>query len=120
MINFNNENENGATLYIYSDCDEETALAESSYGIINVSTTTEGYYYIRSYTYNLYSEESNFNTFTISKFANDNNTSCSSAKQIAVNGDVFTSFSYGDLLWYKVDVEGGKVYELDGRGTDHY
>ena len=120
LINFNNENENGATLYIYNNCDEETALAESSYGIINVSTTTEGYYYIRSYTYNLYSEESNFNTFTISKFANDNNTSCSSAKQIAVNGDVFTSFSYGDLLWYKVDVEGGKVYELDGRGTDPY
>jgi len=119
LIDFFNENQNGATLYVYDDCGDEEALTQASYGTLNFSTPTEGYYYLRSFTYNLYPEESNFNAFTINKIVNDNNTSCASAKEIAVNGTVITSFSFGDQLWYKVDVEPGKVYELNGSNAPY-
>jgi len=114
LIDFYNEYGNYDSLYVYSDCGEKTAIKKSTGGILNFSTPMEGYYYLHSLMTYSYPDETKSNSFTINKLVNDNNTSCASAKEIAVNGTVITSFSFGDQLWYKVDVEAGKVYELNG------
>ena len=119
LIDFHNEYGDYDSLYVYSDCGEETAIKKSSGGILNFSTPMEGYYYLHSLMTYSYPDETKSNSFTINKLVNDDNTSCASAKEIVVNGTVTTSFSFGDQLWYKVDVQAGKVYELDGSNAGY-
>ena len=112
LVDFNNTYGNSVSLSIFDDCGQETAL-ESSSNTFDISAINTAYYYIRSKSYYLYPDDDG-SSFTISKLANDNNPNCASARLIAVGEQVSTSHIFGNPLWYKVNVEGGKVYELDG------
>ncbi len=113
-VSFKNQNTNEQRIRLYSECGSETYLTESA-GIFKFPASTTGTYYLEMYATRLQDEFQPDNSFQITKTVNQNNTDIASAFLFEPNNSIITSHSYGETLWYKVKVEAGKVYELNGK-----
>lgn len=120
LVNFQQSNYRRTQLSLYSDCGVETPLIEAAETSFTFSATKTGTYYLEAFTDMLQHESEIDNSFQITKLINQNNTDISTAIEIEPNTSITTSHSFGKELWYKVNVEAGKVYELNGKLINDY
>lgn len=112
LTDFTNGYNSNASLQVYKSCDDTTPLKKENKEFI-FTPSEAGLYYFKAYTqYNF--NDYPTNTFTIVKIENEGNNSCDKAKTIDVGEKIITFQNFGDKLWYKVAVEAGKTYQMNG------
>ncbi|NLO70575.1 MAG: T9SS type A sorting domain-containing protein [Porphyromonadaceae bacterium] len=114
LIDLNNNDEQECKLKVFKDCASTQPLAESA-KTFSLTTTSAGTYYLEASAYSLQGPTKPSNSFSIRKITNQNNKDCASALQFEPNNQITTAHAHGETLWYKVNVTGGKTYELNGK-----
>lgn len=113
LVDFVNKNGSSSKIGVFAECGDENPIEQSNESFSFVASKTGTYYLHASSTYRQYDEE--LSSFAIRKIANQNNFDCASALSIEPGNMVTTAHSFGNNLWYKINVKAGKAYEIDGR-----
>jgi len=113
LVDFVNKNGSSSKIGVFAECGDENPIEQGDESFSFVASKTGTYYLQAASQYRQYDEE--LSSFAVRKIANQNNFDCASALSIEPGNMVTTAHSFGNNLWYKVNVKAGKAYEIDGR-----
>jgi hypothetical protein len=113
-VEFNNKDSNYDELRLYKDANGEN-LVQTSSESFKFTAEDNGYYYLEAYLISSYPSTPEDNSFMIQKIADNSNTSRETALQVRLDNLITANHEPESTLWYKVDLLGGHVYEVNGK-----